>query len=123
MFPELCIRFAKLWRVLSIPLRKNAGRIDKEHLQIKSQPIILWNILTWSDVYSITEQVKGLKWNLFFNGPGNGMVMQDGKLVFPAQYWDENAMPHATIIYSDDHGKSWTSGRDKRFIFCQDPGK
>lgn len=64
---------------------------------------------TWTEVYSITEQVKDPKWNLFFNGPGNGIVMQDGKLVFPAQYWDENAMPHSTIIYSEDHGKSWKS--------------
>jgi sialidase-1 len=33
--------------------------------------------------------------------------MQDGKLVFPAQYWDEKGMPHSTLIYSTDHGKSW----------------
>src|SRR5690606_18076169 len=56
---------------------------------------------TWTEVYSITEQVKNPKWSLFFNGPGNGIVMEDGKLVFPAQYWDENAMPHSTIIYSE----------------------
>lgn len=63
--------------------------------------------LTWSKPYSITEQVKNPAWNLFFNGPGNGIAMQDGKLIFPAQYWDEKGMPHATIIYSDDHGSTW----------------
>jgi sialidase-1 len=62
---------------------------------------------TWSQPSSITPQVKNPAWHLFFNGPGNGMVMQDGKLVFPAQYWDEKGMPHSTIIYSTDHGKSW----------------
>lgn len=66
--------------------------------------------ITWSAPYSITGQVKNPVWNLFFNGPGNGTVMQDGTLVFPAQYWDENAMPHSTTIYSDDHGKSWKGG-------------
>lgn len=66
--------------------------------------------LTWSAPYSITSQVKNPKWNLFFNGPGNGIAMQNGHLVFPAQYWDENKMPHATIIYSPDHGKSWKAG-------------
>ena len=65
---------------------------------------------TWSLVYNITEQVKNPKWNLFFNGPGSGIVMEDGRLVFAAQYWDENAMPHSTIIYSEDQGKSWKSG-------------
>ncbi|MGV3504933.1 MAG: exo-alpha-sialidase [Adhaeribacter sp.] len=62
---------------------------------------------TWSQPATITPQVKIPAWNLFFNGPGNGIVMQDGKLVFPAQYWDEKGMPHSTIIYSPDHGQSW----------------
>ncbi|QNF35745.1 exo-alpha-sialidase [Adhaeribacter swui] len=62
---------------------------------------------TWSEPISITNQVKNPAWNLFFNGPGNGIAMQDGKLVFPAQYWDEKGMPHSTIIYSTDHGKNW----------------
>ena len=38
--------------------------------------------LTWSAPASITPQVKNPAWNLFFNGPGNGIAMQDGKLVF-----------------------------------------
>lgn len=65
--------------------------------------------LTWTAPYSITSQVKNPAWNLFFNGPGNGIVMQDGTLVFPAQYWDGKAMPHSNIIYSTDHGQSWKS--------------
>lgn len=63
--------------------------------------------LTWSAPVSITPQVKNPAWNLFFNGPGSGIAMQDGKLVFAAQYWDEKKMPWSTIIYSDDHGKTW----------------
>jgi sialidase-1 len=66
--------------------------------------------LTWAKPYSITSQVKNPEWRLFFPGPGNGIVMEDGKLVFPAQYWDANKMPHSTLIYSDDHGKTWKSG-------------
>lgn len=66
--------------------------------------------LTWSKPYSITSQVKNPKWRLFFPGPGNGIVMADGKIVFPAQYWDEVKMPYSTLIYSDDHGKTWKSG-------------
>ncbi|WP_199141911.1 sialidase family protein [Pedobacter sp. ASV12] len=66
--------------------------------------------LTWSKPVSITAEVKNPKWNLFFNGPGTGSVMADGTLVFPAQYWDENKLPHSTIIYSKDHGQSWKAG-------------
>lgn len=63
--------------------------------------------LTWSAPYTITPQVKNHAWHLFFNGPGSGIAMQDGKLVFAAQYWDEVKKPYSTIIYSDDHGVTW----------------
>ena len=69
--------------------------------------------LTWSEPRSITQQVKDPKWHLYFNGPGNGITMQNGTLVFPSQYWDETrkpGIPHSSIIYSDDHGKTWKSG-------------
>ena len=64
--------------------------------------------LTWTAPYTITPQVKNPAWHLFFVGPGNGIAMQDGTLVFASQYWDEKKMPHSTIIYSKDHGKNWT---------------
>ncbi|HRP57829.1 exo-alpha-sialidase [Agriterribacter sp.] len=69
--------------------------------------------LTWSAPVSITTQVKNPIWHLYFNGPGNGIAMQNGTLVFASQYWDESkkpGMPHSSIIYSDDHGKTWKSG-------------
>ena len=68
---------------------------------------------TWSKPYSITSQVKNPKSHLYFNGPGNGIAMENGTLVFPSQYWDESkkpGIPHSAIIYSDDHGKTWKSG-------------
>ncbi len=69
--------------------------------------------ITWSQPVSITSQVKNPIWHLYFNGPGNGIAMQDGKLVFASQYWDESkkpGIPHSSIIYSEDHGKTWKSG-------------
>lgn len=66
--------------------------------------------LTWSDPINITEQTKNSKWHLFFNGPGKGITMKDGTLVFPAQYKDEDQMPHSTIIYSKDKGETWHTG-------------
>lgn len=63
--------------------------------------------LSWSRPKSITPMVKDPAWNLFFNGPGSGIAMADGKIVFAAQYWDQNAVPHSTIVYSADHGTTW----------------
>lgn len=63
--------------------------------------------LTWTSPISITSQVKNPIWHLFFNGPGAGIAMKNGNLVFPAQYWDENKKPWSTLIYSKDHGKTW----------------
>jgi sialidase-1 len=66
--------------------------------------------LTWSKPYSITPQVKNPAWRLFFQGPGNGISMANGKIVFAAQYWDADKVPHSTLFYSEDHGKSWKGG-------------
>ena len=67
--------------------------------------------VTWSaPPYTITSQIKNPIWRIYFNGPGNGITMQDGTLVFPSQYWDENHLPWSTIIYSKDNGKTWHSG-------------
>jgi sialidase-1 len=65
--------------------------------------------LTWSAPVNITAQVKVPSWKIFFQGPGSGIAMQDGKLVFAAQYWDGVAtnVPYSTIIYSDDQGLTW----------------
>lgn len=62
---------------------------------------------TWSKPVSITPAVKKPGWHLLFNGPGAGIVMQNGTLVFAAQYWDENRIPHATLLYSQNKGASW----------------
>lgn len=69
--------------------------------------------LTWSQPFNITSQVKDPKWHIYFQGPGSGIAMADGTLVFPSQFWDESkkpGMPHSSIIYSKDHGKTWKSG-------------
>lgn len=69
--------------------------------------------LSWSAPHSITSQVKDPKWHLYFNGPGAGIAMQNGTLVFASQYWDESkkpGIPHSSIVYSSDHGSTWKSG-------------
>lgn len=66
--------------------------------------------LTWSESINITKQIKDKEWYLLLQGPGKGITLQDGTLVFPAQFKDKDDMPHSTIIYSKDKGKSWSIG-------------
>lgn len=62
---------------------------------------------TWSKPINITKQVKDPSWHLLLQGPGKGITMLDGTLVFPIQYIDSTRVPNAGIIYSKDHGKIW----------------
>ena len=67
--------------------------------------------LTWSQPRSITKMVKNPEWYFTLQGPGRGIQMADGTLVFAAQYQDEvDRTPHSTIMYSKDHGETWTMG-------------
>ena len=66
--------------------------------------------LTWSGPINITMQIKDPKWHLLLQGPGKGITLNDGTLVFPAQFKDQEEMPHSTIIYSKDRGKNWKIG-------------
>ena len=65
---------------------------------------------TWSEPINITSQIKNPEWRLFFQGPGRGISMSNGTLVFAGQFKDKDQVPHSTIIYSKDHGKTWHVG-------------
>ena len=62
---------------------------------------------TWSEPINITEQVKDPSWYFLLQGPGRGITMSDGTLVFATQFIDSTRVPNAAIMYSKDGGKSW----------------
>src|SRR5699024_4114044 len=41
---------------------------------------------SWSEPSNITKQIKKPEWQLLLQGPGKGITMSDGTLVFPAQF-------------------------------------
>lgn len=78
---------------------------------------------TWSAPRNITPEIKRLgdpdtkEWGLVFQGPGAGIALKDGTLVFPAQIWGHKgkAPHHGVLIYSKDHGETWTSSKASPF--------
>jgi len=77
------------------------------------------NGLTWSEPINITSQIKNPDWQLLLQGPGRGITMTDGTLVFPAQFKTDTGIKsldggqftcHSTIVYSRDQGKTWKIG-------------
>lgn len=62
---------------------------------------------TWSAPMNITDQVKDPSWYFLLQGPGRGITMSDGTLVFPTQFIDSTRIPNAGIMYSKDGGKTW----------------
>lgn len=69
--------------------------------------------VTWSEPINITKQFKKPEWCFILDGPGKGITMKDGTIVFAAQYQDspeKKRLPHSTIIYSKDHGETWKVG-------------
>ena len=65
--------------------------------------------ITWSEPINITRQTKSPDWDRFLQGPGGGITLKDGTLVFPAQFLDprRNKASSSTVIYSKDHGTTW----------------
>ncbi|MCP5533489.1 MAG: exo-alpha-sialidase [Akkermansiaceae bacterium] len=66
---------------------------------------------TWSAPINITAAVKDdPNWRLVFQGPGHGLAMRDGTLVFPSQYRDASGVSRVCSVFSSDHGASWDFG-------------
>lgn len=62
---------------------------------------------SWADPENWTTALKDPSWHLFAPAPGNGITMNDGRLVFPTQGRGADGLPFSNISWSDDHGKTW----------------
>lgn len=66
---------------------------------------------TWSAPINITAAVKDdPNWRLIFQGPGHGLALRDGTLVFPSQYRDASGTVRVCSVFSSDHGLTWDFG-------------
>ena len=78
---------------------------------------------TFSEPREITSSLESLKqhydWNVIAIGPGHGIQMDNGRLLAslwmsPGELRNDGSRRHRpsaiSVIYSDDHGKSWKTG-------------
>ena len=63
---------------------------------------------SWSEPENWTAKLKDPAWYLFAPAPGSGITLENGTLVMPTQGRDENGMYFSNLMWSKDHGKSWT---------------
>lgn len=63
---------------------------------------------SWTQPENRTKDLKDPKWYLFAPAPGNGITLRDGTLVMPTQGRDESGLPFSNLMWSKDHGKTWT---------------
>jgi len=62
----------------------------------------------WSAPRNMTRELKREEWVLFAPSPQGGIALRDGTLVMPSQGRNEEGTPFSNIMYSKDHGRSWT---------------
>lgn len=63
---------------------------------------------TWTPPENLTRRLKQPEWCLLATSPAQGIQLKDGTLVMPSQGRDEMGVPFAGILWSRDHGNSWT---------------
>ncbi|MCP4642279.1 MAG: exo-alpha-sialidase [bacterium] len=71
--------------------------------------------LTWSKPTEITETAKKPNWTWYATGPCTGIQLKQGphkgRMVIPCDHIEsETDDYYSHIIYSDDHGATWTLG-------------
>lgn len=67
--------------------------------------------MTWSKPVEITQDVKKKNWTWYATGPGVGIQLRNGRLVVPCDNKEAETDRHQShVIYSDDHGATWTLG-------------
>ncbi len=69
---------------------------------------------SWSMPKEITSTVKQNNWRWYATGPGSGITIKNGtykgRLVVGCDFIDNNHNGFSHIIYSDDHGTTWSLG-------------
>jgi sialidase-1 len=99
-------------------LTSNGGKITERMIEDGQGERRVWvtrskdDGATWAKPVEITAQVKRPDWTWYATGPGNGIQLRrNGRLVVACDHTRLGSKArHSHLIYSDDHGASWTIG-------------
>ena len=111
----------KTWEKMRLPLAFGefgglpAGQngVGDPSILVDTKTNNVWVVAAWTHgmgnqrAWWSSEQVKDPSWYFLLQGPGRGITMSDGTLVFPTQFIDSTRVPNAGIMYSKDGGKNW----------------
>jgi sialidase-1 len=89
--------------VIWLPFCRN----NKQVLLMKSED----DGKTWSKPVDITATVKDPAWSHVGTGPGHGIQLRTGRLAVPVWAQVGPSAWLSYVLYSDDHGQSWTRGQ------------
>ena len=104
-----------------LPFCKNRRDGDERMICHGQAPRTVWvtashdDGATWEEPVEITAQVKQPDWTWYATGPGHGIQLASGRLLIPcdhivARHYEAHDPYHSHVIYSDDHGATWTIG-------------
>ena len=72
------------------------------------------NGASWSVPIDITPSAKLPSWTSYWTGPGHGIQLSDGTLVFPSHHIDgmrrDEIFMSVHMVLSEDHGETWRVG-------------
>jgi sialidase-1 len=67
--------------------------------------------VTWAPAQEITATTKKPDWTWYATGPGNGIQLENGRMVIPCDYRLAGTQEfYSHVIYSDDDGQTWKLG-------------
>ncbi len=70
---------------------------------------------TWATPQEISAEANPENWPRYWIGPGHGIQLtqgpNQGRLIFPSYHIAQSGAMRAHMIYSDDHGQTWVTGK------------
>lgn len=62
---------------------------------------------SWSTPIHIDYEIREDNWHSSWSSPGRGLQLTNGRLVIPCTIYKTTNHMYSSLVYSDDHGKSW----------------
>jgi len=62
---------------------------------------------SWSTPVHIDYEIREDNWHSAWSSPGRGLQLKNGRIVIPCTIYKTDGHMYSSLVYSDDHGKTW----------------